>query len=65
LGSGWSDKNDPNDARSVAIAALRAPRLVPVHVDGHATVLPLLSQRHMQLRWSYNKGGLSAACARC
>ena len=25
LGTGRSDKNDPNDARSVAIAALRAP----------------------------------------
>ncbi len=30
LGSGKSNKNDPNDARSVAIAALRAPRLAPV-----------------------------------
>ncbi len=26
LGSGHSNKNDPNDARSVAIAALRSPR---------------------------------------
>ena len=26
LGSGRSNKNDPNDARSVAIAAMRAPR---------------------------------------
>lgn len=58
LGSGRSDKNDANDARSVAIAALRVPALVPVRVEDHATVLRLLSQRHMQLSWSYNK----AAC---
>ena len=29
LGSGRSQKNDPNDARSVAIAALRSDRLGP------------------------------------
>ena len=29
LGTGRSDKNDPNDGRSVAIAALRAAELVP------------------------------------
>ena len=58
LGSGRSDNNDPNDARSVAIAALRAPELIPVRVEDHATVLRLLSRRHTQLAWSYNK----AAC---
>ena len=55
LGSGRSQKNDPNDARSVAIAALRAPELVPVRVEDHASVLRLLSRRHTQLAWSYNK----------
>jgi transposase len=55
LGSGRSDKNDSNDARSVAIAALRAPRLVPVRVEDHATVLRLLSRRHTQLAWARNK----------
>jgi transposase len=55
LGSGRSDKNDPNDARSVAIAALRAAELVPVRVEDHASVLRLLSRRHTQLGWSYNK----------
>lgn len=55
LGSGRSEKNDPNDARSVAIAALRAGELVPVRVEDHASVLRLLSRRHMQLGWSYNK----------
>jgi transposase len=55
LGTGRSDKNDPNDARSVAIAALRAPQLVPVRVEDHASVLRLLSQRHTQLGWAYTK----------
>jgi transposase len=58
LSSGRSDKNDPNDARSVAIAALRAPVLVPVRVEDHRTVLRLLSRRHTQLSWTRNK----AAC---
>ena len=58
LGTGRSEKNDPNDARSVAIAALRAAELVPVRVEDHASVLRLLSRRHTQLGWSYNK----AAC---
>jgi transposase len=55
LGTGRSEKNDPNDARSVAIAALRAAELVPVRVEDHATVLRLLSARHTQLGWAYNK----------
>jgi transposase len=58
LGTGRSDKNDPNDARSVAIAALRAPELMPVRVEDHASVLLLLSRRSTQLAWTYNK----AAC---
>jgi transposase len=55
LGSGRSEKNDPNDARSVAIAALRAPVLVPVRVEDHATVLRLLARRHTQIAWARNK----------
>jgi transposase len=55
LGTGRSEKNDPNDARSVAIAALRAAELVPVRVEDHATVLRLLASRHPQLGWAYNK----------
>jgi transposase len=58
LGTGRSDKNDPNDARSVAIAALRASELMPVRVEDHASVLRLLSRRSTQLAWTYNK----AAC---
>jgi transposase len=55
LGSGRSEKNDPNDTRSVAIAALRAPRLVAVRPEDHATVLRLLAQRYRPLGWSCNK----------
>jgi transposase len=55
LGSGRSEKNDPNDARSVAIAALRAPELVTVRVEDHATVLRLLSRRHSQIAQARNK----------
>ena len=55
LGSGRSEKNDPNDARSVAIAALRATELVPVRVEDHATVLRLLARRHAELGWACNK----------
>jgi transposase len=55
LGSGRSEKNDPNDARSVAIAALRAPTLVAVRVEDHATVLRMLARRHTQIAWARNK----------
>jgi transposase len=55
LGSGRSEKNDPNDARSVAIAALRAAELIPVRGEDHASVLRLLASRHTQLGWAYNK----------
>jgi transposase len=52
LGTGRSDKNDPNDARSVAVAALRAPALVGVRAEDHVTVLRLLAKRHLGLgRW--------------
>ena len=46
LGSGHSQKNDPNDARSVAIAALRSNRLTRVTTDDHAQVLRLFVKRH-------------------
>lgn len=49
LSSGKSNKNDPNDARSVAVAALRAPRLARVRPADHATVLALLARRNKQL----------------
>ena len=49
LGSGRSQKNDPNDARSVAIAALRSDRLTRVRPDDHAQVLRLLVKRHRDI----------------
>jgi transposase len=53
-----SQKNDPNDARSVAVAALRAGRLHAVRPDDHARVLRLLAKRHRDLGRQKNK----AAC---
>ncbi len=58
LGSGKSQKNDPNDARSVAIAALRHPGLVVVVADDHTRVLGLLAKRHRDVARLKNK----AAC---
>ncbi len=49
LSSGKSDKNDPNDARSVAIAALRQPGLAVVRGEDHAAVLRMLAKRHLEL----------------
>ncbi len=57
-GSGKSQKNDPNDARSVAIAALRHPRLKMVVADDHTAVLGLLAKRHRDVARLKNK----AAC---
>ena len=49
LSSGTPDKNDPNDARSVAVAALRSPVCHQVRADDHAVVLRVWSRRHRQL----------------
>ncbi len=49
LGSTKSQKNDPNDARSVAIVALRQPRLRVVELEDHVTVLRMLVKRHKDL----------------
>jgi len=49
LSSGTPDKNDPNDARSVAVAALRSPARHQVRADDHAVVLRVWSRRHRQL----------------
>jgi transposase len=55
LGSGRSNKNDPNDARSIAIAALRAPRLARVGRDDHAGVLRLYAKRNHDLGRARNR----------
>jgi transposase len=49
LGTGRSNKNDPNDARAVAIAALRAPHLAAVRREDRVTVLRLLAKAHLDL----------------
>jgi transposase len=55
LGSGRSQKNDPNDARSVAVTALRNDGLGRVVLDDHARVLKLLVKRHRDLGRLKNK----------
>ena len=52
LGTGKSNKTDPNDARSVALAALRAPSLPAVQAADHGTVLKMLARRNKQLAGS-------------
>ena len=49
LASGRSNKNDPNDALSVAVAALRTPRLRSVEAADHAEVLRLLAKRNLDI----------------
>lgn len=49
LGSKRSNKNDPNDAYSIAVAALRAPGLTAVTPADHGAVLRLLAKRNKQL----------------
>lgn len=52
LSSGQSTKNDLNDARSVAVAALHAPSLVVVRPEDHVTVCRLLVKHRLDLaRW--------------
>jgi hypothetical protein len=50
LGSGAADKNDPDDARSAAVAALRSPTAcLPVRAEDHATVLKVWPTGHRDL----------------
>jgi transposase len=49
LATGDVNKNDPNDARSVAIAALRSPGVREVRADDHAAVLKVWSKRYRDL----------------
>jgi hypothetical protein len=49
LGTGRSDKHDPNDALSVAIAALRTPALRLVRGADHGEVLRLLAKRNTDI----------------
>ena len=49
LATGDVNKNDPNDARSVAVAALRSAGVREVRPDDHAAVLKVWSKRHRDL----------------
>jgi transposase len=50
-----SNKNDPNDARSVAVAALRSPSPTVVVAEDHAAVMKLWGKRHRDLGRLRNK----------
>src|SRR5215216_6828378 len=49
LATGDTNKNDPNDARSVAVAALRAAGLPVVQGEDHAAVMKVWAKRHREL----------------
>jgi transposase len=49
LASGNTNKNDTNDARSVAVAALRSPARRRMAAEGHTAVLKVWSKRYRDL----------------
>src|SRR5437016_1280606 len=49
LATGNINKNDPNDARSVAVAALRSAGVGEARRDDHAAVLKVWSKRYQDL----------------
>ena len=55
LATGAVNKNDPNDARSVAVAALRSAACPPVRADDHAAVLKVRAKRHRDLSRARNQ----------
>src|SRR5437762_9546355 len=58
LAAGDVNKNDPNDARSVAVAALRSSGVREVRPDDHAAVLKVWSKRYRDL----GRNRTQAAC---
>ena len=58
LAAGDVNKNDPDDARSVAVAALRSPGVREVRADDHAAVLKVWSKRYRDL----GRNRTQAAC---
>jgi transposase len=55
LQAGDTNKNDPNDALSVAVAALRSKARREVAAEDHAAVLKVWSKRHRDLARSRNQ----------
>jgi transposase len=49
LAAGDVNKNDPDDARSVAVAAMRSAGVQEVRADDHAAVLKIWSKRYRDL----------------
>ncbi len=49
LGSGRTSKTDRNDAHSIAVAAIRHPKLRRVPVEDHLAQIRLIVDRHVQL----------------
>ena len=65
LAAGAVNKNDPNDARSAAIAALRSPSCLPVRPDDHAAVLKIWAKRHRDLSRTRNQVACRLHAALC
>jgi len=63
LAAGDADKNDPGDARPVAVAALRPAGVREVRADDHAAVLEIWSRRHRDRAAAAPRS--SAGGARC
>jgi transposase len=55
LATGDTNKNDPNDARSVAVAALRAASVPAVRAEDHAAVMKVWARRHRELSRQHNR----------
>jgi transposase len=55
LATGATNKNDPDDARSVAVAAFRSAAPALVRPDDHAAVLKVWAKRHRDLSRTRNQ----------
>jgi transposase len=55
LQAGDTGKNDPHDAQSVAVAALRSRACRPVAAEGHTVVLKIWARRHRDLARARNQ----------
>jgi transposase len=55
LNTGQVNKNDPNDARSVAIAALRSSDVRAVTAEDQAAVIKIWARRHRDLSRAHNR----------
>jgi transposase len=55
LNTGAVNKNDPNDARSVAVAAMRSPDVRAVVAEDHASVMKVWVRRHRDLSRTRNR----------